>query len=126
MKRLVALCVTASLVAQPVTAQAFDRRDRERNNDTAALVALGAVGVGAALLMQNRDRRGGGRDEDARGGQTDLRDVVRRLQGSRAGRMLGARESAGGRVYVVRWEYPDGRIVDISVDARSGAVIGEN
>ena len=33
----------------------------------------------------------------------------------------------GGRaIYVVIWEYPGGRIGNIYVDARTGAVIGED
>jgi uncharacterized membrane protein YkoI len=37
--------------------------------------------------------------------------------------MLGVRPQ--GDTYVVRWEYPGGRIVDITVDARSGRILGE-
>ncbi len=75
---------------------------------------------------RGRGRGRGGR-EDA-GPRMSLSDVVRRLRGSRQGQMLDAREgSFGGRpVYVVIWEYPEGRVANIYVDQRTGAVIGEN
>ena len=30
-----------------------------------------------------------------------------------------------GDVVVVRWEYPGGRVADITVDGRSGRILGE-
>jgi uncharacterized iron-regulated membrane protein len=66
--------------------------------------------------------------EEAREGQrVDLGDVVRRVSSGRPGRMLGVSERGGGDrlTYVVRWEYPGGRIADISVDGRTGRIIGE-
>jgi HSP20 family molecular chaperone IbpA len=38
--------------------------------------------------------------------------------------MLGVRER--GDDYVVRWEYPGGRVSDIQVDGRSGRVRGDD
>lgn len=67
----------------------------------------------------------------ARGGddqRISLSEVVRRLRASRQGSMLDAQATTrGGRaIYVVIWEYPGGRIGNIYVDARTGAVIGED
>jgi hypothetical protein len=76
----------------------------------------------AGQLRQNQAR------EEAREGQrVDMGAVVRRVSSGRPGRMLGVNERGGGDrlVYVVRWEYPGGRIADISVDGRTGRVIGE-
>ena len=41
--------------------------------------------------------------------------------------MLGVSERGGGGnlTYVVRWEYPGGRVADIVVDGRTGRVMGE-
>ena len=33
--------------------------------------------------------------------------------------------SPRGDVVVVRWEYPGGRVADITVDGRSGRILGE-
>ena len=88
----------------------------------------------AAYDTQSRGR--GDRDRDSResrergGGQgasaaprADLGAVVRRVSSGRDGRMLGV--SPRGDVVVVRWEYPGGRVADITVDARSGRILGE-
>jgi len=48
-------------------------------------------------------------------------DAARRVGAGRDGRMLGIRPAGGG--YVVRWEYPGGRVSDIRVDG-SGQVSG--
>ena len=56
-----------------------------------------------------------------------MREVAARVSAGRPGRMLGVSErGSGGRlVYVVRWEYPGGRVADISVDGRTGRILGE-
>lgn len=98
----------------------------------AAAVALSAPVAASAQSMPGifaaQYRQDRARDEAREGQRVSLGDVVRRLQGSRPGRMLGANESSrGGRtVYVIRWEYPGGRVADIIVDARTGQVLGEN
>ena len=46
-------------------------------------------------------------------------DAARRVASGREGRMLGIRSAGDG--YVVRWEYPGGRVADIRVDG-SGRV----
>lgn len=79
-----------------------------------------AVRPEVTLVAQSR-----GGDEGAR---ISLSEVVRRLRATRQGSMLDAQATTrGGRaIYVVIWEYPGGRIGNIYVDARTGAVIGED
>lgn len=62
------------------------------------------------------------------GQRVSLSEVVRRLRATRQGSMLDAQATTrGGRaIYVVIWEYPGGRIGNIYVDQRTGAVIGED
>lgn len=86
---------------------------------------------------QSRGRMGGemagsfrqnqAREESRDGQRVSMGDVVRRVSAGRPGRMLGVSErgGGGGLTYVVRWEYPGGRVADISVDGRSGRLIGE-
>jgi len=69
---------------------------------------------------QRQDRA---RAETRDGQRMELGDIVRRVQSGRDGRMLGVRPQ--GSDYVVRWEYPGGRVADIIVDGRTGRVIGE-
>lgn len=99
------------------------------------IAALIAVVPAADAVAQSRDRdrgqdryeqqrpsndRGGQRGDSGRG---DARrappgQVAREVQNGRPGRMVGIREQGGD--YVVRWEYPGGRVSDIEVDGRSG------
>lgn len=75
-------------------------------------------------LDQSRDRREESRqrqDEPER--RISLAEAERNVRAGRPGRYLNA--SDRGSVIVVRWAYPDGRIADITVDARSGRIIGE-
>jgi hypothetical protein len=62
------------------------------------------------------DRRGS--DRSANPG-----DAARAVALGRDGRMLGIRPAGDG--YVVRWEYPGGRVSDIRVDGRTGRVSGD-
>jgi hypothetical protein len=86
-----------------------------------------------ALEVQARDplmgsfRQDRAREESREGRRLSASEVARSVSRGREGRMLGINErNMGGRpVYVVRWEYPGGRVADITVDARTGAVIGE-
>lgn len=97
----------------------------------AALAALGGPVAAQSLsiagieiaVTQNRGERG-----ERDGGRVSFGEVLRRLQASRPGSMRNVTESSqGGRpVYIVMWEYPGGRIAYITVDQRSGQVIGEN
>lgn len=62
------------------------------------------------------------------GPRVSLSEVVRRLRASRQGQMLDAQATVrdGRAIYVIIWEYPGGRIGNIIVDQRTGAVLGEN
>ena len=100
---------TALAETRPVEPAAFDVQSRGRGD---------------------RDRDGGDRERGQgsdRGASSapraDLGSVVRRVSSGRDGRMLGV--SPRGDTVVVRWEYPGGRVADITVDARSGRILGE-
>ena len=62
------------------------------------------------------------------GPRVSLSEVVRRLRASRQGQMLDAQATTrdGRAIYVIIWEYPGGRIGNIYVDQRTGAVLGES
>lgn len=105
------------------------------NNRIHALLLAGLLAAVpmADAAAQSRDplagswRQDRAREESQRGQRMSASEVVRRVSAGRPGRMLGVNErSMGGRVvYVVRWEYPGGRVADITVDGRTGAVMGE-
>ena len=94
---------TALAEARPVTPAAYDMQSRGRGD-------------------RDRDPREQGRGA-AEAPRADLGSVVRRVSSGRDGRMLGV--SPRGDTVVVRWEYPGGRVADITVDARSGRIVGE-
>ncbi len=71
---------------------------------------------------RDRDRDRGGDDQRQAGPSIDPGQAARAVSSGREGRMLGIRPSGDG--YVVRWEYPGGRVADIRVDGRSGRVSG--
>lgn len=106
-----------------------------------AILLAGLIAVvpltDAAAQSRGRDRdqdREGGRSEllrgqlrdsprpEARPQRADPGDAVRRVSAGRPGRFLGVSSRGGG--YVVRWEYPGGRVADIMVDD-GGRVMGE-
>ncbi len=75
---------------------------------------------------QSRGQREESRQRQAepeREQRISLAEAERSVRAGRPGRYLNA--SDRGNVIVVRWAYPDGRIADITVDARSGRIIGE-
>ena len=74
-------------------------------------------------LQVDGSRREKARSEAQNGRRMDLSDIVRMVESGREGRMLGVRPQ--GDNYVVRWEYRGGRIADITVDGRTGRIIGE-
>ena len=85
-----------------------------------------AVAVMASLMDDQRPDRGRGEDRRERreeqrsqGPSISAGDAARRVASGREGRMLGIRPAGDG--YVVRWEYPGGRVADIRVDG-SGRV----
>ena len=71
---------------------------------------------------RDRDRDRGRDDQRAAGPSIDPGQAVRAVSSGRDGRMLGIRPSGDG--YVVRWEYPGGRVSDIRVDGRTGRISG--
>jgi len=92
-----------------------------------ALVAPAAVSAAPAadfVLASYQQFRA--RQDDSQ--RVSLSEVVRRLRASRQGQMLDAQATTrdGRAIYVIIWEYPGGRIGNIFVDQRTGAVIGEN
>ena len=92
---------------------------------------LAALPVGEAAAQNNplgsQWRQDRAREESREGQRISMREVAARVSAGRPGRMLGVSErGSGGRlVYVVRWEYPGGRVADISVDGRTGRILGE-
>jgi hypothetical protein len=96
---------------------------------TAALLALQAPAAVAQVAspfsaLRQEEVRQEARQEARQGRRLELGEVVRRVGSGRQGRMLGVQPRGDG-AYVVRWEYPGGRVADITIDARSGEVIGE-
>ena len=98
----------------------------------AAITAFAAPGSASALprfageLMVASVQQFRARQDD--GQRVSLSEVVRRLRASRQGQMLDAQATVrdGRAIYVIIWEYPGGRIGNIIVDQRTGAVLGEN
>lgn len=122
---LIALLVGTAPVATSASAQGApgvsvfaslieDQQSRDRDRDR---------------MRDNRDRgpdRARDRDRDDRRGSGRSAapgDAARAVASGRPGRMLGIRPSGGD--YVVRWEYPGGRVSDIRVDGQSGRVSGD-
>lgn len=96
------------------------------------LALLLAAGSAPTAMAQDNPlagqwRQDRAREESREGQRIDGREVHRRVSAGRPGRMLGMSERGGGErlIYVVRWEYPGGRIADISIDGRTGRILGE-
>lgn len=121
MMRIRALLLAGLIALVPVTDAAAQSRgrDRDRNEDRREQPRNypGQNYPGQGL----RDAPRGG---DRGGPRANPGDVARRVQSGRPGRMLGVQERGGD--YVVRWEYPGGRVSDIQVDGRSGRVRGDD
>ena len=106
------LIITLALAAAPLATA------------SAAQAATAQVVASADVMLQvDGSRREKARSEAQNGRRMDLSDIVRMVESGREGRMLGVRPQ--GENYVVRWEYRGGRIVDITVDGRTGRIIGE-
>lgn len=98
----------------------------------AAVTALAAPAPATAFpwfageLMVASAQQFRARQDDSQ--RVSLSEVVRRLRASRQGQMLDAQATVrdGRAIYVIIWEYPGGRIGNIIVDQRTGAVLGEN
>ncbi|MFC0633426.1 hypothetical protein [Brevundimonas balnearis] len=65
------------------------------------------------------------REEAREGRRLELVEVLRRVEAGRPGRMLPGGVQARPEVYIIQWEYPGGRVVSITVDARTGRIISE-
>ena len=111
---LLAGLIAAAPMAEAV-AQSRERPSREQRERPS----------GDPLISSFRQDRA--RQESREGRRVSASEVASAVSRGREGRMLGINErNMGGRPgYVVRWEYPGGRVADIRVDARTGDVIGE-
>lgn len=120
-----AILLAGLIAVVPMTdalAQSRDR-DRDRGGDRRELPRGYPSGRDRDDDRGGRDQRGPSRQDSRQGERVNPGDVARRVQQNRPGRMLGVRETGGD--YVVRWEYPGGRVSDIPVDGRSGQVRGD-
>lgn len=112
MMRIRALLLAGLIALVPLTDAAAQSRGRDRDRDE-------------DRREQPRNYPGQGlRDAPRSAPRADPGDIARRVQSGRPGRMLGVRERGGD--YVVRWEYPGGRVSDIQVDGQSGRVRGDD
>jgi len=112
MMRIRALLLAGLIAIVPLTDAAAQSRGRDRDRDD-------------DRREQPRNYPGQGlRDAPRSAPRADPGDIARRVQSGRPGRMLGVRERGGD--YVVRWEYPGGRVSDIQVDGQSGRVRGDD
>ena len=112
MMRIRALLLAGLIALVPLTDAAAQSRgrDRDRQDDP---------------REQPRNYPGQGfRDAPRSAPRADPGDIARRVQSGRPGRMLGVSQRGGD--YVVRWEYPGGRVSDIQVDGQSGRVRGDD
>jgi hypothetical protein len=116
MMRIRALLLAGLIAIVPLTDAAAQSRGRDRDRDQDRP---------QDRREQPRNYPGQGlRDAPRAGPRVDPGDIARRVQSGRPGRMLGVRERGGD--YVVRWEYPGGRVSDIQVDGQSGRVRGDD
>ena len=114
MMRIRALLLAGLIALVPVADAAAQSRGRDRDRDD-------------DRREQPRNYPGQGLRDAPRSAprslpRADPGDIARRVQSGRPGRMLGVQERGGD--YVVRWEYPGGRVSDIQVDGQSGRVRG--
>lgn len=112
MMRIRALLLAGLIALVPLTDAAAQSRGRDRDRDE-------------DRREQPRGYPGQGlRDAPRSAPRADPGDIARRVQSGRPGRMLGVQQRGGD--YVVRWEYPGGRVSDIQVDGQSGRVRGDD
>ena len=116
MMRIRALLLAGLIAIVPLTDAAAQSRGRDRDRDEDRREQpRGYPGQGL---------RDAPRSAPQSSPRADPGDVARRVQSGRPGRMLGVQERGGD--YVVRWEYPGGRVSDIQVDGQSGRVRGDD
>ncbi|HEY1072143.1 hypothetical protein [Brevundimonas sp.] len=112
MMRIRALLLAGLIALVPLTEAAAQSRGRDRDRDQ-------------DRREEPRNYPGQGfRDAPRSAPRADPGDIARRVQSGRPGRMLGVSQRGGD--YVVRWEYPGGRVSDIQVDGQSGRVRGDD
>lgn len=116
MMRIRALLLAGLIAVVPLTDVAAQSRGRDRDRDEDRREQ--------PRNYPSPSRDAPGRDAQRSQPRADPGDVARRVQSGRPGRMLGVRERGGD--YVVRWEYPGGRVSDIQVDGQSGRVRGDD
>ena len=136
---LFALLIGSMPVATAASAQALTPASAQASPALALLAAL-ADDQQTRERIRERDRddddrdrfedrvreRSRDRDRDDRRGlerSANPGDAARAVASGRDGRMLGIRPAGEG--FVVRWEYPGGRVSDIRVDGRTGRVSGD-
>ena len=112
MMRIRALLLAGLIALVPLADAAAQSRGRDRDRDQ-------------DRREEPRNYPGQGfRDAPRSAPRADPGDIARRVQSGRPGRMLGVSQRGGD--YVVRWEYPGGRVSDIQVDGQSGRVRGDD
>jgi hypothetical protein len=98
-------------------------------------LALGGLSAGAAQAEPRWGGLGVGPQswspEDARNGVRDgrirpLGEILREVEAQIPGRMLGRPELQelpnGKTLYHLRWQTPDGRLLNLTIDAETGAI----
>lgn len=99
-------------------------------------VVLGLAALSGAAAEAQRPGRGplgqswdsdAARDAVRAGRHMPLRDVLRavanQVPGSPRGQPQLQERGDGRAVYLLRWQTPDGRLLDLTVDAETGAVL---
>ena len=119
MMRIRALLLAGLIALVPLTDAAAQSRGRDRDRDDDRREQFRSSSGPNYPGQGLRDMPRGDSGPRANPG-----DVARRVQSGRPGRMLGVQERGGD--YVVRAEYPGGRVSDIQVDGRSGRVRGDD
>jgi uncharacterized membrane protein YkoI len=85
-------------------------------------IAAPAIGVTSAHADNDQDRA---REKVQSGEIRPLQDVLRSVRRQVPGRVLGARlvDFGGSLVYQIRLLTADGRVVEVTADARSGGIL---
>lgn len=96
-----------------------------------AVFGLSATAAEAQRGGRDRDLPPGAQGWNPGGGRGDasvrpLREILRQVEQQLPGQLVGAArlQNMGDRaVYFLRWRTADGRLLDIAVDAESGAIL---
>ena len=90
-----------------------------------AALPAGAAKAQVASPFVTQLRQSEAREETREGRRMELGELLRRVAAGRPGRMVPGGVQPRGDVNVIQWEYPGGRVVDITVDARTARVLEE-